>query len=96
MQSWKSTKSPWNVAFSSAHSERIAATYSSVRLPRSWNGTPMASNSSFSQPTPMPSSMRPAERWSSVASSFANTTGLRCGRMRIPVARLMRDVAAAT
>ena len=63
------------------------ATWSSVRLPRSAKGTPMASNSSSSQPTPMPSSTRPPESWSRVAISLARMIGLRCGRMRMPVPR---------
>ena len=53
------TNWPAKLAPSSAHSFRITAMYSSVRAPRFSNGTPTASNSSFSQPTPTPSSMRP-------------------------------------
>ena len=52
------TKRPWKLARSSRHSARIAATYSSVRGPRSSNGTPKVANSSASHPTPMPSSTR--------------------------------------
>ena len=37
-----------------------------------------------SQPTPMPSVTRPPDKRSSVATSLASTTGLRCGRIRIP------------
>jgi hypothetical protein len=96
MHSSKRVNSPWYVAFSWLHSARMAAMWSSVRLPRSANGTPMASNSSSSQPTPMPSSMRPPDRWSRVASSLARTTGLRCGTMRMPVARRIVEVAEAT
>ena len=83
--------SPSWVAGSPAHSARRAATWSSVRLPRSAKGTPMASNSSSSHPTPMPSSTRPPESWSRVATSLARMTGLRCGRIRIPVpSRIVR------
>ena len=95
MQLSKFTYSPWYDALSSFHNARIAAMFSSLRFPRSLNGTPIASNSSFIQPTPVPSSMRPFDMKSSVASSFASTTGLRCGKMRIPVARLISLVAAA-
>ena len=70
--------------------------YSSARLPRRSNGTPTASNSSFSQPTPMPSSMRPPLRKSMVATCLASTSGLRCGRISTPVMNLSRVVAAAT
>ena len=56
----------------------------------------MASNSSFSQPTPMPSSTRPPDMASSVATCLAVITGLCCGRMRMPVPSLMVLVRAAT
>ncbi len=92
----KLEKSPVWVAGAWVHSARSAATWSSVRLPRSAKGTPMASNSSSSHPTPMPSSTRPPESWSRVATSLARVTGLRCGRIRIPVPRRMVLVAAAT
>src|ERR1700726_4095214 len=47
------TNSPAKLAPSLAHNARMAATYSSARLPRRSKGMPNASNSSFSQPTPM-------------------------------------------
>src|SRR5207249_1368329 len=50
------TNSPPKMAASPAHNARNAATYSSARAPRRSQGTPNASNSSFSQPTPMPKS----------------------------------------
>ena len=56
------TNSPAKLAPSLAHKARIAATYSSARLPRRSKGMPSASNSSLSQPTPMPSSIRPPLR----------------------------------
>ena len=90
------TNSPANEALSPAHRVRIAATYSSVRAPRRSHGIPRASNSSRSQPTPMPRSTRPPVRASMVPSCLARTTGLRSGRMRIPVARRMVDVWAPT
>ena len=91
----KSTKAPWNSAWGPAHSARMAATYSSLRAPRCSHGTPSASNSSRSQPTPRPSSTRPPESWSSVASSFASTSGLRWGTMRMQVPSRMVGAAAA-
>ncbi len=56
----------------------------------------MASNSSSSQPTPMPSSTRPPERRSRVAISLATMIGLRTGSTRMPVASRIVVVAAAT
>ncbi len=44
----------------------------------------------------MPSSTRPPERRSSVATAFAVTAKLRCGTMRIPVPSLISDVTEAT
>ena len=78
--------SPSNAVSGSRHMRRITSMYSSVRRPRRSNGTPSASNSSRIQPTPMPSSTRPPDRRSRVATSFASTSGLRCGRIRMPVA----------
>ena len=65
------TKRPLKVAHSWLQSARIAATYSSVRGPRSVKGSPSAENSSASQPTPMPRITRPCDSTSSVATSFA-------------------------
>ena len=90
------TKSPSNVTLLPLHRVRMAATYSSVRAPRRSHGIPRASNSSRSQPTPMPRSIRPPVRASMVPSCLARTTGLRSGRMRIPVARRMVEVWAPT
>ena len=64
-------KRPSNGSGVSRQSERIASTDSRVRAARSSNGTPSASNSSRSHPTPMPRIARPPERTSSVATSFA-------------------------
>ena len=44
---------------------------------------------------PIPSVSRPLESTSIVAHSFARTTGLRCGRIRMPVASRTVDVSAA-
>ena len=69
---------------------------SSVRGPRSSNGMPRMSNSSFSQPTPTPRRTLPLDSASSVATSFASVTGFRCGRIRIPVPSRTVVVRAAT
>ena len=45
---------------------------------------------------PTPRMARPPDSWSSVATSLATTTGLRWGRIRIPVARRSVVVRAAT
>ena len=91
----KFTNSPLNDACGPAHSARIAAMYSSLRAPRRSHGTPSASNSSFIQPTPRPSSTRPPDSRSSVASSFARISGLRWGTMRMQVPRRIVGAAAA-
>ena len=72
---------PW----SCVHSVRITSMYSSSRRPRPLNGTPSASNSSFSQPTPTPRCTRPPDSTSSVATSLAVISGLRCVAIRMPV-----------
>ena len=43
----------------------------------------------------MPSRTRPPESASSDASSLAKITGLRCGTIKIPVARLIVEVTPA-
>ncbi len=73
----------------------MAATYSSLRAPRRSQGTPSASNSSCSQPTPRPNSKRPPDSWSRVASSFASTKGLRWGTIRMQVPKRSFGAAAA-
>ena len=90
------TNSPSKDTSSPLHRVRIAPMYSSVRAPRRSHGTPRASNSSRSQPTPIPNSTRPPLSASRVATSLARTTGLRSGRMRIPVPSRMVEVWAAT
>ena len=92
----KSTVSPENVAMSCDHRARMTSTYSSVRRARSGNETPMTSNSSSSHPMPTPSTTRPPDRTSSVATSLARTTGLRWGRIRMPVPRRRVVVWAPT
>ena len=87
--------SPLNEATSSAHSVRIAATYSAVRRPRPANGTPSAANSSADQPIPTPSVSRPPDSTSSVAACLAVTTGLCSGSSSTPVASPILVVTAA-
>ena len=64
-------------------------------VPRVWNGTPMASYSPGTYPTPMPTTRRPRESTSIVASSLARMTGFRNGRITMPVPSRMRSVVAA-
>ena len=68
-----------NVTGSSLHTAFIMAMPSSMRRPRSRNGTPRASNSASIQPTPAPRISRPCDRFCSVASSFASGSGWRIG-----------------
>ena len=65
------TNSPSKLALSSAQSARMTSTYSSVRAARRSHGTPSTSNSSLSQPMPMPSCRRPPDMASTVATSLA-------------------------
>ena len=97
-QSVKSTNSPAKVAPSvpAAHRARSARTHSSVRAPRRSKGTSSASNSSRSHPAPIPSRARPPVSVCSVASSLASTSGLRCGRIRMPVPSSRSVVCAPT
>src|SRR3954454_2905461 len=66
---------PSKVGDSEVHSSMMAAMYSSAILPRSWNGTPSRSNSSFNQPTPNAAMRRPPDIQSMVESDFAITIG---------------------
>ena len=70
--------------------------YSSVTAPRSSNGVvTTASNSVFSQPAPMPTTSRPPDSTSSVASILAASTAGRCGTTSTAATRRMREVLAA-
>ena len=80
---------------SSLHTARIIAMPSSMRRPRSWNGTPSAANSASIQPTPAPRISRPSDRLCNVASSFASGSGWRIGRTSTLVPSPTRRVAAA-
>ena len=76
----KAANSPAMAGFSSVQSVLNASRYSPVTRPRaSKSGAPMASNSSRSQPAPMPRSMRPPESTSMVATALAVNTAGRCG-----------------
>ena len=68
---------------------------SSVRRPRSLFWTPIAWYSNSFQPTPAPRMKRFSDRNWSVASSFARSTGLRSGMIRIEVPRRTRSVTPA-
>ena len=92
----KEVNSPSNATLLPLHRVRMTSTYSSVRAPRRFQGIPRASNSSRSHPTPMPRSTRPPVSWSMVASCLASTSGLRSGRIRMPVASRMVEVWAPT
>ena len=65
------------------------------RPPRSANGTPVAANSSGTQPAPAPTIRRPAESRSSVASSRAISTGGRSAIWLTLVPSRTRSVTAA-
>ncbi len=58
------------------------------------NGTSYASYSGFNQPAPSEQITRPSVIWSSVASIFASTAGLRKLGLSIPQARRIRLVTA--
>ena len=81
----KDTNSPSKLASWWSQSARIDFIYSSILAPRRLNGIPIASNSSFNHPAPIPNSKRPSVKWSIVANCFAKTTGFRCGRTNTPV-----------
>ena len=68
---------------------------SSMRRPRSRNGTPSASNSASSQPTPAPRINRPPDRFCNVASSLASGSGWRIGNTSTLVPSPTRLVQAA-
>src|SRR5215467_9997248 len=73
----------------------MTSIYSRVRWPRRSNGTPKASNSSASHPTPTPKINRPPLSWSTVAMVLASTSGLCSGTRQIPVANRILVVHAA-
>ena len=80
---------------SSLHTARIIAMPSSMRRPRSRNGTPRAANSASSQPTPAPRMSRPPDKFCSVANSLASGSGCRIGNTRTLVPSPTRLVQAA-
>ena len=86
---------PSKTGESLVHSSMIAARYSSLMRPRSWNGTPRISNSFSSHPTPKVASMRPLLSQSRVASAFAVTIGCCSGRIAIEELMRIRFVAPA-
>src|ERR1700751_4921507 len=86
---------PENLGDSLVHSSSIAPRYSSAMRPRSRNGTPRASNSSASQPTPNVAVTRPPLIQSAVASALASTTGGCNGRIATLELTRIRCVAPA-
>ena len=81
---------------SSLHTARIIAMPSSIRRPRSRNGTPSAANSAAIQPTPAPRISRPSDRFCNVANSLASGNGWRIGNTRtlVPSPTLLVKAAA--
>ncbi|MEZ5262243.1 MAG: hypothetical protein R2755_10825 [Acidimicrobiales bacterium] len=74
----------------------MTATYSSVTRPRSSKaGRLSPSNSSRIHPAPMPTTTRPPDSTSVVASDLAMNTGLRCGTTMTEVSSRTRSVIAA-
>ena len=59
------------------------------------SSTPWSAISSSFQPKPMPSTNRPPDSWSSVATAFAVTIGSRCATRQMPVPTRSRSVTAA-
>ncbi len=74
---------------------RAISIHSSVRGPRSANGTSSASNSSCSQPAPTPRRRRPSLATSIEAACFANITGERSGSTSTAVPSVARSVTEA-
>ena len=73
-----STRSPRQVKSAAPdHRRRQTAIASSVRAPRSRNGTPSARNSNSIHPDAMPQITRPPESASRLASDRASATGWR-------------------
>src|ERR1700677_4437232 len=87
---------PSNLGVSLVHSSTMAATYSSHRRPRSWNGTLSIRYSSSSQPTPTRATARPPLSQSSVAQAFACTMGFCNGSMVTDEDSRMRGAEVAT
>ena len=83
------------VTGSCVQTARIMAMPSSIRRPRSLNGTPSALNSASIQPTPAPRIRRPSESSCSVASSLASGIGWRIGSTSTVVPSRTRLVQAA-
>ena len=77
------------------HSARSTAICSALRRPRFSKVSSRASNSTAFQPTPMPRRSRPPLSTSIWAACLATSAVCRCGRMRMPVARVSRLVTAA-
>ena len=66
-----------------------------MRLPRWHLSPPVARNSAWFQPTPAPRMKRLLDRYCSVESSLASTTGWRVGSTSTDVPSRTRSVAPA-
>ena len=77
----------------SARQARSPSSKSCQRLPKS---SPLASYSSFCQPVPTPTSSRPRDSTSSVASVLASSAGGRSGVISTPVPSRTRDETPAS
>lgn len=91
------TCSPAKAATSDDHSAFIARTCSRATKRRLAKSSPWLSASSSFQPKPTPSTKRPPERRSSVATALAVTIGSRCATsaMPVPISSLVVTTAAA-
>src|ERR1700732_3779819 len=74
-----------------AHRGQVLVGHRAPRLERN----PERPELGLRYPTPTPKIRRPPERTSSVASCWARTSGLRGGRMMMPVPSRIRVVCAA-
>ena len=91
----KDTNLPANDTLPGAQHACHTRRYSSVRAPRSRNGTPSAANSASFHPAPTPTVSRPPDIRSSVASAFAVATGLRYGMISTETPTPIRLACAA-
>src|SRR5262245_2043229 len=87
--------SPRNSTTGRVHRARSTATCSAARRPRLSKVSLSASYSTAFQPTPIPRRRRPPLSTSICAACLATSAVCRCGRIRMPVASVMRLVMAA-
>jgi hypothetical protein len=77
-----------------AQISRRIRTYSRVRASGFANGIPYQPSTTCGPETPRPRTKRPPQRWSSVIAAIAVAAGWRADICAIPVASLIRSVAA--